>query len=352
MDTILCHASAYSALNALRASACRAAPLDPSARREPARLDRLPEAGVADGPPDNGAVERAAAACGAVQPVHILVGRRTGRHRTACRAPHTASGPLVAGSLVRLGPGVLSSSPEHLFLQMASTFCQVDLIWLGCELCAVYSLAAPRPEGADERGEGIRPAMPLTSIALLEDYLTRARSAGMKGSVPALQALRRVLEGAASPWEVALALAMTLPRAMGGYAVPKPQLNHRVVAEPRRCAGRGAPVARQRSFACDECWPSQRLVVEYDSDSCHAGPLATARDNDRRAALEDLGYRVIPVSTEQLKSLALSDAVFRRVAAHLGVRDRERELSYDWQARRWELRCRLRHLASTGLDWE
>lgn len=357
MEIVFSHASAYQALNALRADPARLfgrptpVPRDPADRMAPVPLERVPSSPLETRSPDAASTADAAKAYGVDLPAHILAGPGASRRSTALRVPHVASGRLVPGSLVRLGDGVGSCSPELLLALMARSLDRVSLIWLGCELCAAYAF---RPGPRDARGHEastLAPSWPLTSRTLLAGYLSRAKTAGLVGAAAALNVLKHVLDRAASPSELELALAMTLPRAMGGHAVPQPQLNWPVRTDRRPAAMRGAPPGAVPHFTCDECWPERKLAVEYDSDGFHGAPRKRAYDNDRRAALEDMGYRVVPISTKQLDSLSLSEAAFRRVAAHLGVRDRERELAYDWQARRWKLRRQLHRLATRGIEW-
>lgn len=361
MDTVLCHASAYEILNSLRVATARRAERDPSLRLKPVALERsrgtyanleMPSAetiarlldparfGCVGNAKNTGDLDPAAIGLpGLSEPVHVLVGRNVARRFTNQRIPHSISTALAPGSLVRIAQGLLVSSPEHLFLQMVRVFDELELIWLGCELCATYA-RPPRLPGA------IEAAYPLTSKTTLASYLEKANELGMPGVTSARKALRFVLEGAASPREIAMPLTMCLPCSKGGRNVPQPRLNHRIEADRRF-----ATMSGRTHFSCDCCWPERKLVVEYDSDCFHLDGKQRARDNDRQAALEQMGYRVIPVSTEQFEQLALSDDAFRRVASHLGVHTRDGRHGYDWQARRWNLRKRLLRLSNTGLDW-
>ena len=90
--------------------------------------------------------------------------------------------------------------------------------------------------------------------------------------------------------------------------------------------------------------------MEYDSDAYHLDPRRRARDNDKRAVLERMGWRVLPFSTKQFDSIAMSDDMFRRIGTYLGIKDRSGESRYDWQARRSQLMTRLWRLCSSGIE--
>lgn len=62
------------------------------------------------------------------------------------------------------------------------------------------------------------------------------------------------------------------------------------------------------------------------------------------ARLDEVG-----LSSEQLDSLGLADNAFRRVAGHLGVKDRSKETRYDWQGRRSDLLRRLWQYEKVGV---
>ena len=143
-----------------------------------------------------------------------------------------------------------------------------------------------------------------------------------------------------------MALLATLPRSMGGRAIPKPQLNYDIKID-----GRLGAIHNWRSFDVDACWPHEKVVLEYDSDTHHLKGWRRARDNDKREALRTMGYRVVEVSTQQFDSLVMVDDSLLRLCNYLGVRNRAGESRYDWQQRRSDLRRRLYRLDERGIEW-
>lgn len=353
MDTVLCLGSALELYHVARIADERPVRSDPFARRDPLRLRYARIGRLRGGAPscDETALllrqldafaparlsDGMAPVAGLTAPLHVLVSGSTARWTTGIRMPHRASEALPPRSLVRVEPGLLLSSPEHMVLYAASKLDAVSLTWLASELCAVFSVH-PTLRGP------LLPARPLTTLERLAAYLESAVEQGAYGAKKALRAAGLAVERAASPREIAVCLAMTLPRAMGGRAIPKPVLNHRIDVDRRV-----GPIHGWDGFTVDACWPDAKLVVEYDSDAHHLDPRRRARDNDKRAALEEMGYRVIPISTKQYDTLQMADDAFQRVAHHLGVRNRAGEGRYDWQGRRSKLRLQLWRLLDRGV---
>jgi hypothetical protein len=347
MDAILCLDSALEFYHISRMADRRPECVDPAARAVPLDLPRSKVKSLSGHTPTCEDARLLARSFGGVRlegafagkntkgltlPIHLLVAKNVPRWQTDDRRQHYAAEPLPEGSFVRVEPGLLLSSPEHIVLQSASKLDALHLAWLASELCALYSIHPTIP------GE-LLPAFPVTSRARLQAYLANAAEVGAYGAKKALAAMPYVLEGAASPRELSLALNMTLPRSMGGYALPKPLLNCRIDVDKRIRTAYG-----KDHFTVDACWVGQKLVVEYDSDAFHLDPKRRAHDNDRRAMLGEMGYRVLPISSKQQDALVLSDNAFRRLGKLLGVKDRSGESRYDWQARRSALRRTLREL--------
>lgn len=274
-------------------------------------------------------------------PLCLLVSDETRGRTTEKKAVFRTKGPLPPGSLVRLGSKLVISSPEHVVLHMAKYLSDLEITWLACTLCAVYSIH-PRLGSAGK----LWPARPLTTVEQIMSYLERAAEQKVHWSRKALAATARAINAAASPKEIECALLMTLPKSMGGYALPRPTLNGSIGLDHRM-----ASPGQWDDFSVDALWAGQKLALEYDSDSIHMDPHRRARDNAKRNALEAMGYRVLPFSTKQLDSTVLTDGVMKSIAGHLGIRQRYTDTDYDWQGRRSSLRRDLRRLSHGAVGW-
>lgn len=131
--------------------------------------------------------------------------------------------------------------------------------------------------------------------------------------------------------EVAAALLLCLPCALGGCGLPRPQLNRRI-----DIGLQGAAVTGSRFFRCDLYWPEKRVALEYDSNDHHLRADESAADSARRNALAFLGVSVVTMTTCHLYSPSETDRVVRVLARHLGITLRPRVASY--AARRHALR--------------
>ena len=264
-------------------------------------------------------------------PLHVMLAdpgaRRASRQQMR---QHVFRGETPNGCFVGVGEGLMVSSPEFCFLQLADELPLVKLIELGYELCGTYSMPATaaqdgklvlpaRDSGEQLDGKPISPKNgfsarpPLTGTKKLAAFL--ARMPGVKGHQKAMRALSYISDGAASPMETKLAIILTLPYKLGGYHFPRPKHNNRIV--PVKTARRSAPKAY---YACDLYWADYGVAVEYDSDSYHTGPDRIAEDSIRRAALALMGITVFTVTNQQIRSAPELRKVACALASHMGKR--------------------------------
>ena len=237
---------------------------------------------------------------------------------------------LPADALVRVDPTLYFVGPELIVLQMASQTSDVELAQIIMELCGSYT-PSPVP---DDNGKTpcLYKVSPVTTIARIRAYIDRFRQRGGKQVLHS--ALGMALEGAASPAETNLALAMSLPRSMGGYGLPISSINASVSAPDDERNNVGGD-----SYALDVFWQDAYADLEYESTEYHLDPLAAASlvaarderdsadpevvawrreriakaDADRRRMrdLQYLGLLVIPVTNFDLLSVHRMDQVAR-----------------------------------------
>lgn len=204
------------------------------------------------------------------------------------------------------------SSPEFLFLQMASELTIAQLVALGCELCGTYILLPKGvilPSSFDDYPERVAP---LTNIASIEAFLNAIGPA--RGVKKARRALKYVAEGSRSPMETRTYMQLCLPPVLGGYGFPKAELNPEIPLdeEARRIVG-------SRSCWGDVCWPKKQLDIEYHGD-VHFEASKVKRDAGRALGIEHMGWRVITVTSPQVLDIERFEIVANEVAEHLGHR--------------------------------
>ncbi len=224
-------------------------------------------------------------------PLHILVGSKNARKARADLCCHVSSDLYPSGSFIKGSSGLVVSSPELCFLQMADKLSFGALIELGFEFCGTYRMG-----NRGDEAKGFREDKPLTSVAKLSAYLKKAPAVRSKKS--AQRALRFIIENSGSPRETVLAMLLSLPYKLGGFGFKAPVLNYPI--EVTSGAKRGASKKRHR---CDLYWPEEKVAVEYDSEAYHTEASQIVRDAIRRNRLSSTGIIMITVGKEQVSEV-------------------------------------------------
>lgn len=273
---------------------------------------------------------------GLTLPLDVTVSTKKSYRKSNDIRSYVFEAVLPRGSVVDVGGGLLVSSPELCFFQMASELVLVKLIELGFELCGSYSLPGPRTTaGIEDAGSAVTgPQVAgsadaattlgsgekgfinrslLTSTKKLSDLA--AQIAGSHGTKKAIRALQYIENGSASPMETVLVMLLSLPYKLGGYGLCMPELNAHIT--PAKSAKR---IAGQAYYSCDLFWPDYDVAVEYDSDLFHTGADRIARDSKRRNALASMGITVVTVTNKQMRKVMEFEKVAKILATCTGKR--------------------------------
>lgn len=283
------------------------------------------------------------------RPVDLLVPDAS-RHRRGKQATfHVWRHPVPASSLRLVADGLVASGPELSVLQLSAYQFKADALIdafaqdLQVERAVMRGLGVEEDELFDDPLEWER-KMRLVRLALVASEFmgtyrlgvaggkTRYKVArltspvqmrGMLAKMPGLfgvgrakRALDLAFESSASPSETALALLLSLPCELGGYGLPKPELNAPVAVG-------GAPSVRQGLdfVKPDLLWRDARVAAEYDSDEFHLerGRRQAATDARRSNALCEGGCSCLRVTTAMLSSESEMDVLAGQLAHLLGV---------------------------------
>ena len=265
-------------------------------------------------------------------PLHVLVGSSNARKVARNLHCHISSEEYPSGSFIEVADGVMVCSPELCFIQMAEELSLAKLVLLGFELCGRY-----RPGNKEDEARGFRDDLPLTSVAKLKAYLSKAPV--IKGKKAASRALQFVVDNSASPMESILTILLTLPYRLGGYGLEMPLLNY-----PITIPGDTKKRTRKKLYLCDLFWPRQQIAVEYDSDDYHALKTQIAKDAIRRNDLISAGITVIVTTRKQVRETGS----LRELAEILGklLNKRMRYQSKEFPARHANLRAEILSSAS------
>ena len=242
------------------------------------------------------------------RPIDVLTFDAAARRQSAqirCRLWGTN---VPKGAFFRIGD-VCASSPEFVFLQMASELSLPQLIALGCELCGTYILLPKNRQHPGAIDDHPKRVAPLTNLEKIEAFLAEAE--GGKGVRKARRAIRYVAEGSRSPMETMVYMLLCLPPMLGGYGLPKATLNAQIPLNEE------ARAIAMRSFAeGDICWPEQRLDIEFHGE-VHVGAQKMKEDVGRILGIESMDWRVITVTSPQVFDLSYFETIAKSAAAHL-----------------------------------
>ena len=247
-------------------------------------------------------------------PVDVLIFDERQRRRSKDVTCHLWQANLPEGSFYK-ARGVYVSSPEFTFLQLASVLPIEQLIALGCELCGSYVLL---PEGVTHPGSldsMPKRLAPLTNMDKMGAFIKACGRAKSKDK--AARALKYVVDGSRSPMETMAYMLLCLPVAMGGYGLPKPEMNAVIPLDDEAKA-----IARRGHCEGDLCWSDPQLDIEYHGE-VHVGASQMKSDVGRELGIEHMGWRVMTITSPQVLDDAQFEVVAKEAAARIGKRLRK-----------------------------
>lgn len=283
--------------------------------------------------------------------IHLLVEGLENRRPSVRVVCHSCASDMPEGSIVPVAPGLSVCSPALTFVQMASFIPSSQLIHLGMMFCGLYARSSHvRPDGAkDGRSRKLEERNPIVSAEGLRAYVESVSR--LKGSRKARNAARYVIDRSRSPMESATALLLCLPRARGGYALPRPVLNAKTYvdridgASSRRLEADEVSATRRDEsgrayYECDLVWPSLKVVVEYHGDAAHFDERGVGRDLHKANMLSAMGYGYFALTNATLSDPRRFHEFALRLSRRMGVR--QDRLPSDFAFRQAELRKQLK----------
>ena len=265
-------------------------------------------------------------------PLHTLSPTKAARLQLKGVKSAFRSTPQPKGSFVDLGNGIVMSSPELLFAEMANVMEPVVHLLLGMELCGRFSRDPVDPRN----GSIVYDVDPATSIERLRAFAQDAP--GIRGARKALHTIDQLVANAWSPMEALLAALLVLPDNELRYDLWPFALNPRKEASEHIMA-----YTHASSRVPDILFSGTSIGLNYDGED-HFGlwriaetaaaaerdpgnghlaeeavrALADARqriiaDKRRDRDLEALGYVVMPVTKEDLQERGGLDRVIKQV---------------------------------------
>lgn len=172
------------------------------------------------------------------KPVSILLSCKANMRKSQNLSPRIWSGKHPSRSFYKITQDLYISTPEATFLQLGKELSLIQLITVGYELCGSYGLSVQSSSGFLRRE-------PRSNPQLIERYLEKCE--GIHGVKAAKRASSYLVKGSASPMESLLSMLLCLPPSLGGFGLPRPELNY-----PIETNEGGIAIRR-----CDLCWPDQ-----------------------------------------------------------------------------------------------
>ena len=248
----------------------------------------------------------------AAHPLHVLLPTKASRRYAKSLIPHVWRTELPADAFRQVAPHLFVSSPEFVFVQMASKLTLVELAQLGNELCGGYYLRQITGFGKHEQNKS------LTTKAQLEDFVERVPKA--RGAKKALHALRWITNHCNSPMETNVLLMLCLPTRMGGWQLPIPKVN-----SSKKVGSRLARYVGSTEYTPDFLWEIKgngktiRVTAEYDSSEHHDEDNDAQHTRIRRNDMKAMGYLVTSINAKQVAEARLFQYPARQIARDLGI---------------------------------
>lgn len=208
---------------------------------------------------------------------------------------HVRGKALPPGAVVKRN-GILISSPELVFLELANKLNIQQLILLGIQMCS-------HPVGEKEKA--------VTTKRKLEIFINKM--SGHNGYLNAKRALKYIEDGSASIMESLVLMFLILPHKLGGYGLNGANLNHEIMLRKNI-----RNYLDKKQCYIDIYFPIQKIGVEYDSFTYHNSPMAQESDMMRSSALKHQGIEIIHLGTKQLYDPREFKKFEKNVATRLG----------------------------------
>ena len=114
--------------------------------------------------------------------------------------------------------------------------------------------------------------------------------------------------------ETMVYMLLCLPPKLGGYGIPKPDMNAEIPLDEE-----GRAIARRETCYGDLCWPDAHLDLEYHGE-VHVGASQMKSDVGRELGIEHMGWNVLTVTSAQVIDADRFEVVAGEVALRLKKR--------------------------------
>lgn len=229
--------------------------------------------------------------------------------RSKSLSVHAARGGIPSSQLAPIAADVLACSPQLALCQIAGSCGSTTLGLYAFEATGTFAIDKSAQAGFEND------LAPLTSTSEILECLGQLEHGTDSRWVRELRRLLGYLsDGAASPAEAKLALAIGSPRSMGGQGLPRPELNIDIPLGHKL-----AMLTDKQSVRPDLLWHEWGLALDY-LGQIHADPRRMEQDVGRDNAISALGLHHIRVTKLQLQRPDLYRGLMDELRMRLGAR--------------------------------
>lgn len=273
-------------------------------------------------------------------PVHLLVRDRKRRLSNSSTVSHLVTNELPSECIQETGLAISTASPLYSLLNLAGHISEIHLAMAMYEFCGTFSVFRPSPlvESLLDRidcSKLIPPSFgwqrvkspagrktdlwkrePLVEINELRRFAVEMK--GARNGRRFARAAKCVTGITASPFEAQASMLLSLPRSKGGEGFSNFANNERIPLSrnARRICCKTACYA---DLLFDVPGAANPLIIECQGKVAHDDFAAAISDSDRMAALQQMGFAVMPLTYRQIAERDNFDVVRRMVAKQIGV---------------------------------
>ncbi|WP_143757982.1 hypothetical protein [Collinsella sp. An2] len=273
-------------------------------------------------------------------PIHVLVFHPSELRNNRSVTTHLWAHDLPPQALLDTEEGIFTASPLFTLLSLAPSLCVTHLTMAIYEFAGTFTVYRPAEvvhnhlQQLIDLGmlpviDGWKPSLtpdnkltdlwqrpPLITLNELRSFA--AHIDGVRGSKKFRQAAKHVTGIASSPFEVQATMLLGLPRRWGGMGIEPIRNNY-----PIAFTGKARNIAsRDRCYAdlyMESATSDRTVVVECQGDPFHTGESKSHEDDNRRLALQSMGYTVVPLRYEQISDPLRFEGVASYISRELGL---------------------------------
>lgn len=216
--------------------------------------------------------------------------------RKNCRI-HLNTRPLPRGAIANRN-GLIISTPEFIFLELAKELNIYELILFGLQLCS-------HPPGQQDYA--------VTTKRKLKEFLKK--TCGFDGHLKATQALKYIKNGSNSIMESIVFIVFSLPYRLGGFGFDSICFNSEISLN----SSAQSNLTQKRCYV-DLFYPEGNLAIEYDSNQHHDSIAKYDKDMLRSNTIKSQGIDVLHITKNQLYRKKSCEQLAYNIAKQSGKR--------------------------------